>query len=565
MKEKISYPIIPDGFKYLEGTVEKGFVIQDVFGNEFVWVPVNMLPANGTFNGKRFNKKFGKRNFYRNRRANKKMEVQWKNKYFSTDKSIEFENQVKSVEKFGGFYIGRYMCSYATGEKLKVVKDAEVYTASYTYGIYCIERTSQNWGRGVSAHIIYGEEYDSVLQWFLSTNSKTIEEIAYDSSSWGNYHPNDDSDYDERRKAYFFLQESHGLGKLNSPVLTGSRPDYYVLNIDGFTGNMDTWTKEKTCDEEGIIRGGMYSDLGCEAPAAYRNIVETGMEVSSGFRIALYINPETIIPKPPIIPDRFRYLDGTVETGFVIQDELGNEFVWVPIELVTKNGTLDGIKADQKFGRRYYVDFYDYDVDFLKPEMYYSGQYGPEYYYKELTGEDLSIELKNQIKSVKKYGGYYVGRYMTSLNEKNEPRIIEKAEAVTEVEFATAKKYAEKISENWDKKVSAHVIFAEEYDTMIQWAIDSKAKTRWEVAYLGGRRATCYKEAALNANEYVLNIKQFSGARTWTQEKFHNSYSKKNVYVSRGSFPGVTCAVAERVTDYEDLEMNGIRMALYIE
>lgn len=46
----------------------------------------------------------------------------------------------------------------------------------------------------------------------------------------------------------------------------------------------------------------------------------------------------------PYMPTGFSYLEGEVENGYVIQDQYGNEFVWVPVEdgKLTRNTMLDG-------------------------------------------------------------------------------------------------------------------------------------------------------------------------------------------------------------------------------
>lgn len=47
--------------------------------------------------------------------------------------------------------------------------------------------------------------------------------------------------------------------------------------------------------------------------------------------------------KSPYIPTGFSHIGGEVENGFVIQDQYGNEFVWVPVESgkLTRNTLLD--------------------------------------------------------------------------------------------------------------------------------------------------------------------------------------------------------------------------------
>ena len=50
--------------------------------------------------------------------------------------------------------------------------------------------------------------------------------------------------------------------------------------------------------------------------------------------------------KNPFVPQGFAYVTGEWNTGFVIADEFGNEFTWVPVGWLESNGTLDGISFD---------------------------------------------------------------------------------------------------------------------------------------------------------------------------------------------------------------------------
>lgn len=70
-----------------------------------------------------------------------------------------------------------------------------------------------------------------------------------------------------------------------------------------------------------------------------------------------------------------------VETLMRTYDQL----VWVPVDLLEANGTLDGVNFNKKFGRRNYCD----DV-FSEDEFH----------------EKLTDELALQLESVKKYGGF---------------------------------------------------------------------------------------------------------------------------------------------------------------
>ena len=120
------------------------------------------------------------------------------------------------------------------------------------------------------SHLPYGAEYDSILEWLLESGAKTHDEIAKDSSSWGNY-----------------------LNTNNTPntlAKTGSNEDWCVNNIYDLAGNVNEWTQEKKYNNEAVIRGGSYYDFGNNVPVATRgtSIKNIGFG-TTGFRIALCV------------------------------------------------------------------------------------------------------------------------------------------------------------------------------------------------------------------------------------------------------------------------------------
>ena len=51
------------------------------------------------------------------------------------------------------------------------------------------------------------------------------------------------------------------------------------------------------------------------------------------------------IPQKPYVPEGFSYVEGEWNTGFVIQDENGNQYVWVPC---TNKGNTEIPKLERK-------------------------------------------------------------------------------------------------------------------------------------------------------------------------------------------------------------------------
>ena len=76
--------------------------------------------------------------------------------------------------------------------------------------------------------------------------------------------------------------------------------------------------------------------------------------------------------KNPYIPDNFKYLEGAWNTGFVIEDEKGNQFVWVPCTNNQNDEDIPILKK-QKFttDNETYFDCYEEDwfEDFIKSSL----------------------------------------------------------------------------------------------------------------------------------------------------------------------------------------------------
>lgn len=166
-------PPIPNGFRHVCGEWSHGFVIERITdGSQFVWVPVGFLPANGTIDGKTFDKQFGRRNF-----LNDKFAEEMGGYYETTTFNLSW--QISSVEKYGGFYISRYYISIdkKTGETHSI-KDGWPLLRYNNYDRALSIANSFERSDSVKSHLLFGAEYDSVLEWFLALDVKTLQEIV---------------------------------------------------------------------------------------------------------------------------------------------------------------------------------------------------------------------------------------------------------------------------------------------------------------------------------------------------------------------------------------------------
>ena len=256
-------PPIPERYKHICGKWNKGFVIERCSdGSQSVWIPVGSLDSNGTLDGISFAERFGRRN-YRN--------AVFSESEFHETLESELALQFESVKKYGGFYISRYNISKnkETGRPQSV--KGEIPWTNITFNDAKEIAATLEKSDTITSHLTFGAEYDSVLEWFIESNERTLSEIVDDSTNWGNYWNTE-----------------------NPPrtiVETGSREEWCTNNIYDFAGHVDEWTQEQNNSSYRVVRGGAYCDFGDNYPVDYReySIPIKDRHNRTGFRATLYI------------------------------------------------------------------------------------------------------------------------------------------------------------------------------------------------------------------------------------------------------------------------------------
>lgn len=175
------------------------------------------------------------------------------------------------------------------------------------------------------------------------------------------------------------------------------------------------------------------------------------------------LTQESVKHKEPFLPKGFTYVTGTRNTGFVIADKFGNEFVWIPVDALEPNGTLDGISYNSQFGLR---NWYNYDFS--------------EHGWHEVVPEAV-------VSSIKEWGGFFFARNTASLE--NGEVVFKKGNLpLIELSFNEAVEY-EKSFKTSEEEVEHCMMYGSAYDSLYQWIIQSGAKKRSEVledsTYLG--------------------------------------------------------------------------------
>ena len=171
---------------------------------------------------------------------------------------------IKSIEKYGGFYIGRY----ETGglSETAVVRKMETDINNQTwYTMYEKLREISDSNDNVITTMIWGTLWDETLQWLIDSKATisdgtllTYELVGSKSTSWGNF----------RDSILSYIPEEatrpEAIGQKYGAVLlpTGCSDYTKVNNIYDLAGNVYEWTLESGNNSSRTRRGESYSGYG---------------------------------------------------------------------------------------------------------------------------------------------------------------------------------------------------------------------------------------------------------------------------------------------------------------
>lgn len=166
--ENSKNPYIPDGFKYVEGNWDTGYVISDENGNEFVWVPCT--------NNKNDENIPIIRKWDQINNANEKS--------FSCYETEEYEDFLISSIQNGGFYVSRY--EIGKENESPVSKNNVEVWVDITYNE--AKEISRNMYDDSSIHsrLINGYAYDTIFS-FVWDDINKLDQIIDAASKTGRY------------------------------------------------------------------------------------------------------------------------------------------------------------------------------------------------------------------------------------------------------------------------------------------------------------------------------------------------------------------------------------------
>ena len=307
---------VPKGFYYVGGDLGTGVIISDneedkydggvtdktsweytreLKGNQFVWIPCS--------NDDYFKTSFGLQN------------ANWDN---TTPKSEKMQ-----IEKYGGFYVGRYEAGLA--EEIEEYTEDQISNGTNTpFNKDGIPQSKAgkipwmfiNWTQSkknsesmynnsyVSSGLITGTQWDVILNRMVEKTELTEGDLK-SSSKWGNYKDTSINFKGRTAKAYYtssswyippFGEETEGkttnYGTANNGDLltTGASSYTEKYHIFDIAGNVWEWTEEastyQTSGQYRVVRGGSCINPFATSPACYRYGISPDGHASFDIRLS---------------------------------------------------------------------------------------------------------------------------------------------------------------------------------------------------------------------------------------------------------------------------------------
>ena len=301
-----------------QSSIDNGLVIQDGSGNQWVWVPVEEISkycesvdsgvkiSGSTVTTKKYTKlsiEIGTEkdkttitrglpdsDSYREPAlldgdddANAKEAGFTDANDMATKMVREYETMIKSIEKYGGFYIGRYELSGTvdnptekTGTTIIDKNWYELYNACKKIGA----KSDGSDKEGIATRMIWGCQWDATCD-FIATKGERKDITK--SSTWGNYaNYNTSNNYTEGTTGY--------VKDAGTKQDTGTSEYWKANNIYDIAGNCFEWTQEANSADSRACRGGYCFSNGSSVPASSRNYGNPTISSSDYTRFSSHFN-----------------------------------------------------------------------------------------------------------------------------------------------------------------------------------------------------------------------------------------------------------------------------------
>ena len=282
---------IPEGYIVSENSdeniVNKGLVISDSRGNEYVWISCTVDSSSNKLQYKRTEwgvEKDGTDNSraIKDELTLKDIDVTYSktdtdngiNEEISKEIVAQINAEKESIKKYGGYYIGRY--EVGKDNKTAVIKaEQEPYVNIKWSKAYELAKGIGG-GEGATTYLCSSYSWDTAINFIQNTTGKNYAtSIIGFNGNWKSQEVKDSS------------------GKVIKPVNTAQRLNTglttALCNIYDMGGNVGEFTTELNLgtSETVVLRGGAYHN---NSPAGYRWDIGSGGAISNyGFRATLFL------------------------------------------------------------------------------------------------------------------------------------------------------------------------------------------------------------------------------------------------------------------------------------
>ena len=282
---------IPEGYIVSENSdeniVNKGLVISDSRGNEYVWISCTVDSSSNKLQYKRTEwgvEKDGTDNSraIKDELTLKDIDVTYSktdtdngiNEEISKEIVAQINAEKESIKKYGGYYIGRY--EVGKDNKTAVIKaEQEPYVNIKWSKAYELAKGIGG-GEGATTYLCSSYSWDTAINFIQNTTGKNYAtSIIGFNGNWKSQEVKDSS------------------GKVIKPVNTAQRLNTglttALCNIYDMGGNVGEFTTELNpgTSETVVLRGGDYSPN--TSPAGYRWDSGSGASSAYGFRATLFL------------------------------------------------------------------------------------------------------------------------------------------------------------------------------------------------------------------------------------------------------------------------------------